>query len=222
MMHDWRSCIERADLLERRRHLERRRQRRQERVDLGAGDRQVDLADVEHRVAEREHLVAVDVRDGAGAGGAHVAADELDGDRAAVLERATGRRRCCGRRRRPAAAPRGTARARCDSSAKARGAEAGERQRHRRAHQARLAAVEERAAAAGARAAASARRRRLQCAGGDHVVERAALGRPAARAERRLGHRRRRARPRSGRLSSASMVSIGVTPAIGSLAKCQP
>ena len=50
------------------------------------GDRQVDLADVEHRVAEREHLVAFDARDGAGAGGADVAADELDGDRAAVLE----------------------------------------------------------------------------------------------------------------------------------------
>jgi hypothetical protein len=61
-------------------------------VNLGVDQRQVDLADAEQRVAEAEHAAAVDVRDGPGRDGAHVAAHQLDADRRARLDAARGRR----------------------------------------------------------------------------------------------------------------------------------
>jgi hypothetical protein len=83
---------QRADLVQRRRHLERLGQAGEERVDRGVDHRQVDLADAEQRVAEGEHAAAVHVGDGAGRDGAHVAAHQLDADRGPGRDVAGGRR----------------------------------------------------------------------------------------------------------------------------------
>ena len=88
---------QRADLVQRRRHLEGLRQAGEERVDLRVDEGQVDLADAEQRVAEREHAAPVDVGDGAGRDGAHVTAHQLDADRRS--------RRDVARRRRTQLAP---------------------------------------------------------------------------------------------------------------------
>ncbi len=64
-----------------RRHLGRNHQ-----VDLGRGDRRVDLAGAEDRVAAGEDLVALDERHRAGAGAGDVAAQQLHADRRAQGE----------------------------------------------------------------------------------------------------------------------------------------
>ena len=122
MMHDWRSCTSVPTSLQRRRHLERLRQAGEKGVDLGVDHRQVDLADAEHRVAEREHVGAVDVGHRARGDGAHVAAHQLDADRRARARRgrAPAAARACGRRP-PAAAPGPSGAARRLSSATVRG-----------------------------------------------------------------------------------------------------
>ena len=215
---------QRADLVQRRRHLERLRQAGEEGVDLGVDHRQVDLADAEQRVAERQHAAAVDVGDGAGRDRAHVAAHQLDADRRARARR--GPRPAvpaCGRRP-PAAAPGPSARSCVAQLGDRARREARDRQRHRRAQQARLAGRDRRR---GRRQAQPARQRRrpvargrergVRHAGADaraHGLRPSVSGADQPSASTSLPERRGRAR-------SASIVSIGVTPPSGSLAKLQ-
>ena len=226
MMHDWRSCtsvptsFSGDDILNDCARLGRKA------WICGVDHRQVDLADAEQRVAERQHAAAVDVGDGAGRDRAHVAAHQLDADRRARLDVARGRRTrlaAAARLQRHQARRRAAASA---SSATVRAREAGDRQRHRRAQQARLAGRDRRRGRAAGPARAPAPRAR-RCCGRERRVRDAARRR--SRRDAPLPDVSGADQPsastslpeRRGRARSASIVSIGVTPPSGSFAKLQ-